>query len=248
MLRRTLADAKVQVALLAGENDELRHQLSVLRKRFMPTAIVAATDDGFWSTLVAIVTFSFWSRRKQASNGYRELLTGGANHGTLPSDVAGGSARVGTEDPPAAAAEQADEADVAAPAARSEARRALAGHKTFANFSPERLDAVIEGLVEIRCHRGDILIRQGDAEDTRFYVVASGAYSVLVQAKGDTPVHTYRAVGDSFGELALRYGSPRKATVRCDEGGVLWALDRSQYQQLGGAGGGGGAPTATPID
>ena len=34
---------------------------------------------------------------------------------------------------------------------------------------------------------------------------------------------------------ALRYGSPRKATVRsCKEAGVLWALGRAQYQEVRG--------------
>ena len=96
----------------------------------------------------------------------------------------------------------------------------------------EQLDAVIAALVEVPCRPGDVIIRQGDAEDTRFFIVSSGEYSVLVHATGSAPVHTYGTVGDSFGELALRYGSPRKATVICDAGGVLWALAREHFQLI----------------
>ena len=95
-------------------------------------------------------------------------------------------------------------------------------------------------LAQLPCQRGDEIIRQGDVEDTCFYVVASGEYSVLVASKGDAPVHVYRMPGDSFGELALRYGSPRKATVRCLAPGFLWSITRAQYQEISGVTGGGG--------
>ena len=36
--------------------------------------------------------------------------------------------------------------------------------------------------------------------------------------------------GDSFGELALLYNSPRAATVTCFEGGRVWALERKRFR------------------
>ena len=36
--------------------------------------------------------------------------------------------------------------------------------------------------------------------------------------------------GDSFGELALLYNSPRAATVLCENDGVLWALERKAFR------------------
>ena len=74
---------------------------------------------------------------------------------------------------------------------------------------------------------GDIVIRQGDTEDDRFYVVASGEFSVVAASMAgaaasdasEAPLHVYKC-GGSFGELALRYGNARKATIRCDARGL----------------------------
>ena len=57
-------------------------------------------------------------------------------------------------------------------------------------------------------------------------MVDSGTYEVfLKQAEENKPVATYES-GKSFGELALLYNSPRAATIKCKEAGVLWALER----------------------
>ena len=211
-LQGELANAKVQVAMLSGENDELRHELRALRKRYSISEVAApafAAGGSLLATIFSVMTFSFW-RSGSAARGNEE------RHGLLQDQQL----------PPPSLL-------IAPAAARSEAKRALTVHKTFVTFSSAQLEAAVKALVEVACAPGDVIIRQGDQDDTRFYMVASGEYSVLVQVKGDTPVHTYRAVGDSFGELALRYGSARKATVRCEVGGVLWALEREQFQQIG---------------
>ena len=114
---------------------------------------------------------------------------------------------------------------------RSEIAGALSRHKTFIGFSREQLDAA---AAQMRFHRvdvGQIVITEGDADDDLFFIVKSGEYSARVKSRGAERVATY-AAGGSFGELALRYGTPRKATVVCDAAGVLWALDRSAFQQL----------------
>ena len=206
MLRSELALAKLQLALMAGDNDEYRHELSKLRRRFniipgIAASIAVTSGASVWTRWISS-WLTYWKSDTTQSDAHTSIVTR----------------------PPAPSISPA--------ATLSEARRALAVHKTFSSFTAEQLDAVIAALVEVPCRPGDVIIRQGDAEDTRFFIVSSGEYSVLVHATGSAPVHTYGTVGDSFGELALRYGSPRKATVICDAGGVLWALAREHFQLI----------------
>jgi serine/threonine protein kinase/CRP-like cAMP-binding protein len=81
--------------------------------------------------------------------------------------------------------------------------------------------------MSFRCSPRPCVTHQGD----NFYVVDSGEYSVLLKAKGLTPVHYYSS-GDSFGELALMYNTPRAATVQCVTAGTLWALDRVAFRRI----------------
>lgn len=59
-------------------------------------------------------------------------------------------------------------------------------------------------------------------------MVESGTFTVLVDGK---PVSQF-AEGNSFGELALLYNSPRQATVRADTNAVVYSLDRDTYRFL----------------
>lgn len=90
---------------------------------------------------------------------------------------------------------------------------------------------VIEAMEEKKCTEGQKIINQGEQGDY-FYVVDSGVYSVTLKNVNDgKPVLHYEA-GNAFGELALMYNCPRAATVTCDIGGVLWALDRNTFKHV----------------
>jgi len=62
-------------------------------------------------------------------------------------------------------------------------------------------------------------------------VVGSGKLAAQVDGAGSETVVAY-AAGDSFGELALLYNSPRAATVRCLEASTLWGLGRVAFRKL----------------
>jgi CRP-like cAMP-binding protein len=71
------------------------------------------------------------------------------------------------------------------------------------------------------------LIRQGDEGDF-FYTVNSGHFVVLKD--GEKKVEY--GPGDTFGELALMYGSPRLATVKATELSTVWAVDRATFRGI----------------
>ena len=77
------------------------------------------------------------------------------------------------------------------------------------------------------------VIRQGDPGD-HLYIVHSGAFAAFVAdaASGqEAKVADYKS-GQYFGELALLYNSPRAATVRAQETGTCYCLDRATFRTL----------------
>ena len=56
-------------------------------------------------------------------------------------------------------------------------------------------------------------------------MIETGSYEVSISGTG---VRTL-GPGDSFGEIALLFDSPRTATVRTTTGGRLWRLERQAF-------------------
>lgn len=114
----------------------------------------------------------------------------------------------------------------------------------FRNLDVDQRAAVIDAMFEKKVMVDEEVIRQGDEGDY-FYVIESGQFEVVKD--GEHVV--YLGPGETFGELALMYGSPRMATVRAvsssllkgssvssaitlkDEH-VLWAVDRTTFRCL----------------
>lgn len=192
MLRAELAAAKLQIAQLAGERDELAHEVHRL------SAKPQQQDPSWWPPFLS----------------------------TWPPGVSSASSSA------------AIKGEAAAPCATSEPMPiSLAGSITsgkagsmFAGFSSEALDKIRLAMTELTYGTGDTVLQQGEPGDT-FYVVGSGEFVVLIDQKGDTPVFTYSA-GGNFGELALKYRGPRKATIRCTVSGTLWGLHRLDYESV----------------
>mmetsp|Transcript_34524 Transcript_34524/g.64424 ORF Transcript_34524/g.64424 Transcript_34524/m.64424 type:complete len:1231 (-) Transcript_34524:65-3757(-) len=72
--------------------------------------------------------------------------------------------------------------------------------------------------------------KKGEKGDT-FYIVHDGMLEVDtgVKRQTDTFHSTHFRSSDSFGELALLYNTPRKATVRALRRTTLWVLTRAQF-------------------
>lgn len=78
-------------------------------------------------------------------------------------------------------------------------------------------------------------IFEQDAPPDRFYVITEGAVNVFLHRPDGHDIHveTLRA-GQYFGEMAMLYGGPRSATVRCANGHPvkLAALEHDEFADL----------------
>lgn len=79
----------------------------------------------------------------------------------------------------------------------------------------------------------EIVINQDDVGDC-LYIVENGeldCYKRFVNGENPKLVKTY-IPGDSFGELALLYNSPRAATIKTRTKCILWSLDRDTFNNI----------------
>ncbi|OQR91656.1 hypothetical protein ACHHYP_04489 [Achlya hypogyna] len=120
-------------------------------------------------------------------------------------------------------------------------KRAVAGNFMFNSLDPDQQRDVIGAMEEKVVTAAEVVIKQdywgdlssvtqGDEGDF-FYVVDLGEFDVFTHKSPTTPVFHYTK-GNTFGELALMYNSPRAATVVATTDGILWALDRDTFRRI----------------
>jgi len=102
----------------------------------------------------------------------------------------------------------------------------------FKYLDDEEANKVYDSMFEKKFSAGEVIIKQG-SEGDNFYVVDSGECEIIKEEGANKTVHLkYAASGDSFGELALIFGTPRAATVVAKTDVKLWAIDRISYRTI----------------
>eukprot|EP00026_Physarum_polycephalum_P004835 Phypoly_transcript_04859.p1 GENE.Phypoly_transcript_04859~~Phypoly_transcript_04859.p1 ORF type:complete len:512 (+),score=120.41 Phypoly_transcript_04859:492-2027(+) len=120
--------------------------------------------------------------------------------------------------------------DVAEQRLLSYLRHSLLLHR----LSPSERTRLVEAMTPRIARAGETVLRAGDTNADYFYLVDKGELEVLGKRKsrgGDECVAVLRA-GDTFGELALWYDTPRNATVRARTQCVLWVVERTKFVEL----------------
>ncbi len=109
----------------------------------------------------------------------------------------------------------------------------VAALTVFAGVPASRLADAFSRAVELEVAPGTVVVRQGEAAD-RFYVILAGTFDVdRAETEGAVPAHL-RTLGqdDVFGEIGLLTGSARTATVSATAAGRLLALDAPEFLAL----------------
>ena len=92
--------------------------------------------------------------------------------------------------------------------------------------------ATVLGYTEARRYaRGDVPIHAGDV-DRSLYVIATGAFEVMVPAPGGPRRVGVLRAGDIFGDLAFLDGAPRSADVRAVEDSEAFIMTPGGFDRL----------------
>ena len=108
-------------------------------------------------------------------------------------------------------------------------------------LDPDQKDLIVKAFAgPLYISQDDNIITQGEIGDV-FYLLEDGLVDVYIKKKqtndegeveiSEVKVHTYKP-GDSFGELAIMYNTPRAATCRAQTDCVLWTLDRVSFKAI----------------
>ena len=92
-------------------------------------------------------------------------------------------------------------------------KKSIANNVLFSHLDDKEAQDIFDAMFKCEYKTGDIIIKQGDDGDN-FYVIHKGKVDILVN---EVKVVTI-SEGDSFGELALIYGTPRAATAIASQG------------------------------
>jgi len=102
----------------------------------------------------------------------------------------------------------------------------------FSSLKQNDMDVVINAMQEKIVDKDTRLIEQG-ADGDCLYVVEEGQMNCFIkQPDGKDEKVKECVAGDVFGELALLYNCPRKASVVAANRCVLWELDRGSFTHI----------------
>lgn len=132
------------------------------------------------------------------------------------------------------------------PEARTRINEILSGNILCKHLESGPMLILTNAMFKKEMKPGEVIITQGDDGDN-FYIIEEGTSDVYVKGiEAITPAETegeqtheahggrvqVTGPGDSFGELALMYTSPRAATVMARTDMVLWGVDRQTFRAI----------------
>jgi small-conductance mechanosensitive channel/CRP-like cAMP-binding protein len=102
----------------------------------------------------------------------------------------------------------------------------------FASLDEEERMMIAEKLVELRYAHDELIIREGEMDET-FFIIEKGSVEVyLLSSHGSRKVLTTLGEGEFFGEMALLTGRKRTANVRAITDVRVYRLDKDSFKEI----------------
>eukprot|EP00930_Biecheleria_cincta_P028525 TRINITY_DN19912_c0_g1_i2.p1 TRINITY_DN19912_c0_g1~~TRINITY_DN19912_c0_g1_i2.p1 ORF type:complete len:1012 (-),score=210.91 TRINITY_DN19912_c0_g1_i2:25-2826(-) len=120
------------------------------------------------------------------------------------------------------------------PADKNLIREALQNNKVLAEvlaLSEEQHELVFSMVHMVSLEKGEVLMTKGD-QGNCLYIVADGLLDVHLSGKVKSSTDIKITPGDSFGEIALLYDTPRAATITAHFASKLWILVRKDFKKV----------------
>lgn len=101
----------------------------------------------------------------------------------------------------------------------------------FKNFSAAEKETLSHFYQHIAaCRAGEIIIHDGDRDDTSFFILLSGE-AVVTKGRQCRPIARLEP-GDFFGEISFLTKTPRTATVTADMELIVIKVDEAMIREL----------------
>ena len=103
----------------------------------------------------------------------------------------------------------------------------------FAALDDVERNVVVNAMEEKQFSPGSIVIQQGD-NGNELYLIESGKLECYKLFQGETKPRLLKVYesGESFGELALLYNTPRAASIKAITLSICWVLDRECFNHI----------------
>jgi ATP-binding cassette subfamily B protein len=99
-------------------------------------------------------------------------------------------------------------------------------------LEPDTLDALIDSVERVSVGRGELVVRQGDASDSMFFVEEGRLRALWQTDEGKRGDVAYLRRGDFFGERSLLLGAPRAVSVEAVTPASLLVLHEPAFRRL----------------
>ncbi len=102
----------------------------------------------------------------------------------------------------------------------------------FADIDPRTLDSLIDALEPLAVDKGEIVVRQGEASSSMFFVEEGRLRAVWQTEEGSRGDVAYIRRGDFFGERSLILGTARAVSIEAVTPAKLLVLQEPDFRRL----------------